>query len=264
MNNVNNIKKIGTTDINKTNNNNVCNNCVMCGNTAQNGLFGEVPEVREVREVPEVHEVHLKNTISCIVNGTYNEHNEYNQIVLCDVCQSNHAMFSKTFCINELLLSKHDLEGLRYFIKGSSKLFLEDDIQILIEQKYGDINSYNIYKENKITNKKQKQTVHQTLIQQRKEQLIDKLIEYKLEYKPYGDCYTYVHYGYPKIDNVIENELEKYKKIFSRKQEILCECEKLGRSLDEQIGSEHYNYIYGISNLYKSSDTNDDHVILFD
>lgn len=183
-----------------------------------------------------------------------------NQFTLCVTCQNNYALFSKSFCVNELLLSKSDLENLRYFMKGQTKLFLEEDVHMLIKKKYGDIDTYNDYKKQKLLIKVNRQIQQQKIKDERKKKLIDKLGEYKLEYKTYGDCYTYVQYGYPELDKIIENELEKYKIIFSKKIEII----NRGEQLDEQIGSEHYNYIYGITENFNNIQKNDEHMILFD
>jgi len=198
----------------------------------------------------------------CVKCKNMNNKKQPMQFTLCDTCQNNYALFSKSFCINELLLSKSDLEDLRYFIKGQTKLFLEEDIQMLIKKKYGDNDAYNHYKQQKISTKVSKQIQQQKLRDERKMKLIDVLSEYKLEYKTYGDCYTYVQYGYPELNKIIENELEKYKIIFSKKIEII----NSGEQLNEQIGSEHYNYIHGISKNLNTvrNNENDEHMILFD
>ena len=202
------------------------------------------------------------NKNNCLI--CQNIKNIKKQFIICDLCQKNYALFSKSFCINELLLSKSDLEELNYFLKGTTKLFLEDDIQILIKKKYGDINNYNTYKQNKLSTKMQRLNLQQKIREERKNELINRLSEYKLEYKTYGDCYTHVQYGYPEINTIIENELEKYKKIFSKKQEIINTCNEL----NEEIGSKHYKYIHGITKDFNNSDEfnnhNNDHMILFD
>lgn len=44
---------------------------------------------------------------------------------------------------------------------------------------------------------------------ERKNDLMTHFLDNKLEYKEYGDCYLYVKYGKPPIDEIIENEKKK-------------------------------------------------------
>lgn len=134
--------------------------------------------------------------------------------VLCDICQNQNALYSKSFCINELLLSKSDLDNIRCFYKGNAKLFLEYDVRSLIKQKYGSENDYTDYKQNKILQKYKKINNILQKREDRRKILMEQLADYKLELKTYGDCYTFIQFGYPKLENVIKNELEKCRQKF--------------------------------------------------
>ena len=131
--------------------------------------------------------------------------------VLCDECFNNNATYTKSFCLDHLLLNRLEIDNLKYFYKNNSKLYLEDDIKKLIYSNYGD--GYEKYKEQKLIKKNNLSARAQSKREERREQLYQKLIDNKLKYKTHGDCYTYVMYGYPDLDTVIENELEKCKKM---------------------------------------------------
>lgn len=136
--------------------------------------------------------------------------------IICDECQTLHTLFARTFCLTNLLLNKKDLDTLKCFKKSNQKLYLEDDIQNLIKIKYG--NEYINYKQQKILHKYKRLTNKNNIIEERRKILLEKLAEYKIECKKFGDCYSYIQFGYPDVDMVIKNELEKYKNIFSNQQ----------------------------------------------
>ena len=153
--------------------------------------------------------------IFCCASTSYRLKNDKSFIV-CNECQQNNEMFTRTYCINNLLLNKSDLNSIKCFYKSNQKLYLKDDIQILIMLKYG--NDYVNYKEKKLLHKYKRISNINLQRDERKEKLMEKLAEYKLEYKNYGDCYSYVQFGFPDVDIVIINELEKYRNIFSKQQ----------------------------------------------
>ena len=75
----------------------------------------------------------------------------------------------------------------------------------------------------------------------------------KLEYKNYGDCFSFVYYGDPSIETVIENELKKLDCKSARKIKLAEQLLKLNIPLDETLPS-CYNYInnIGCKNLYQT------------
>lgn len=160
--------------------------------------------------------------IFCNVSTSYRLTDD-NSFIVCDECQMTHNLFARTFCINNLLLNKRDLNTLKCFHKSNKKLYLESDIQKLIVIKYGnDHLNYETYKDKKLLQKYTKLSNINIQRELRKTQLMEKLAEYKLECKNYGDCYSYIQFGYPDVNTVIGNELEKYRNIFSKQQCEIC------------------------------------------
>lgn len=78
--------------------------------------------------------------------------------------------------------------------------------------------------------------------QYRKNKLINKLQENKLMMKHNGDCYSYIKYGHPGIEQVINNELLKTEYKTNRKIKLAKKLSKLNIVLDESLPS-CYNYI---------------------
>lgn len=185
-----------------------------------------------------------ENSNKCIICNlsTPYRSNENISFVMCDQCQTNHALYNKTFCINELLLDKNDIDQIRYFYKGNTKLFLENDIKILIEHKYGTYDEYKNYKEQKLLQKYKKINNITEKRQNRKLLLIRELSENKLDLKMHGDCYTYIQFGYPELDIVIKNELEKSKEYFIRYNESFNYKNTSHKDEDEYSISSIINY----------------------
>lgn len=167
--------------------------------------------------------------------------------IVCDECQQKYDLFTKSYCMDTLLLNKNDLDALKCFHKSNQKLYLKDDIQKLIAIKYGD--DYKNYKEKKLLQKYKRISNINSRREERKKNLVEKLADYKIECKNYGDCYTYIQFGYPDIDVVVTNELEKYKNIFSKQQ--------LEANLHFFCILNNNEYCYGIEEI------NDDNTISF-
>ena len=69
----------------------------------------------------------------------------------------------------------------------------------------------------------------------------------KLEFKNYGDAYSYIHYGKPSLENIINDELDKNKQKNTRRMMLAKELHKLNIPLDETLNS-CYEYINNINN----------------
>ena len=94
--------------------------------------------------------------------------------------------------------------------------------------KYG--NEYINYKEKKLLYKYKRLSNVNNIREERRKILLEKLAEYKLECRNHGDCYSYIQFGYPDVDTVINNELEKYRNIFSKQK-----CEPNTSSIDKNM-----------------------------
>ncbi|AYV76347.1 MAG: hypothetical protein Terrestrivirus5_169 [Terrestrivirus sp.] len=193
---------------------NHCNSIHNCKQLSENINSDDKEFDYKINSIMEITNKCLTCDIStqykrCLVNNTY-----LLSFILCDVCQSQNALYSKSFCINDLLLSKSDLDNIRCFHKGNTKLFLECDIRLLIKLKYGSESDYKDYKQNKIFQKYKKINNILQKREDRRKSLMEQLADHKLEFKTYGDCYTFIQFGYPELETVIKNELEKCKQMF--------------------------------------------------
>lgn len=175
-----------------------------------------------------------------------------NNFVLCSNCKKSSKLYSKTFCLEQLLLPINDLSSLKYLYCKSSrtKYYLDDDIENIVKIKFNEIEKN---KERKMARIKHLESL-QCL---RKEKLEQSLAEYKLDVKPFGDCFTYIKYGYPKIEIVIKNEINKSIELSKRKRTLFKELQKFGLPYNETKNSICYDFVNGISNKTLNDIIND-------
>lgn len=69
----------------------------------------------------------------------------------------------------------------------------------------------------------------------RKKEIIETFKMNKLEFNMVGDCYSYIHYGKPDIDIIINNEIDKLKMKNSRRIELANLLNLRNIKLDESI-----------------------------
>lgn len=174
-----------------------------------------------------------------------------NHFVLCSLCKKSSKLYSKTFCLKQLLLSTNDLKSLKYlYSKNKIKYYLDEDIENIIKIKFKEIEKN---KEKKLARAKH----YEKLQCLRKEKLQKSLAEYKLDIKPFGDCFTYIKYGYPNLETVIKNEINRSMELSRRKKILFEELQKFGLVYNDTANSICYEYINGISNK-SLNDTIDD------
>lgn len=189
--------------------------------------------------------------------------------ILCNKCIKIKKLISFTKCKKMYFLTNADVNGLKYLYisnkKNISKFYIYDEIETIIINKYGTINK--ITELTTIKNKQieQKHLKKQALIKKRKDELLEILTANKLELKNYGDCYSYIHFGTPSIDDIIINslnnlndkqnrrielstELSKYYIKFDEKNSYCCDyvnnigCSDLNSTI-ENIVMSHYGYV---------------------
>lgn len=80
---------------------------------------------------------------------------------------------------------------------------------------------------------------------QRKKELISTLEKHNLKYKHYGDCYSFVHHGEPKLSVVIKNEQIKEQNKAARRDTLRPHLDKLNIAMDEDLPSV-YNYVHNV------------------
>jgi len=180
--------------------------------------------------------------------------NPIDYFALCTNCTSTSKLYSKTFCIKHLLLSDDDLKFLKCLHNDNdtcrSKYYLDDDIENIIKNKFDEIKK-------SMERRKNKRMKSEKMASIRKENLIQRLSEFKLNYKNFGDCYTYVKYGYPNIETVIQNEISRSIELSKRKKILYKELQKYNLPYDETANLTCYNFVNGISNK-SLNDTIDD------
>lgn len=178
--------------------------------------------------------------------------NEGQQFVLCNDCHNSSKLYSKTFCLKQLLLSKSDIAPLKYLHNKNTKIkyYLDEDIENIVKTKFDKI------EKNKIK-KMEKAKQLEFMKHERLKVLVQRLSEYKLEYKPYGDCYLYVAYGYPDIETVVRNEINKSIELSRRKKILYKELQKFNLSYSDTQNSICYEFINGITDKSINEVVND-------
>lgn len=176
---------------------------------------------------------------------------EKNCFMLCENCKNCSKLYSKTFCLRNLLLSKNDLISLKYLHnKKKTKYYLDDDIENIIKIKFDEIQK-NKEKRNKRIKKQE------SIEFIRRKTLGNRLAEYKLEIKPFGDCFTYIKYGYPSIDVVIQNEISKSIELTRRKKILYKKLQQFNLPYNETYDSCCYKFVNGISDRSLNETIND-------
>lgn len=166
---------------------------------------------------------------------------------LCENCQKNREFVPEIDCCGKYDLIKGETENLRklYFenINNSLMFFLETDIEDILETKYGSNCIYIKKLINTNTNIKKNNT-----IKKRRKKLIKELKLHKLEYKKHGDCFSYIHFGFPDIREVIDNELHKMEERIDRMYNLATTLSVMGRSFNEK-NQLHIDYINNSTSL---------------
>lgn len=185
--------------------------------------------------------------IKCRKCDCYTHHSDSlidsnNQFVLCNNCKETSKLYSKTFCLKQLLLSINDISRLKYLYNGNNKTkyYLDDDIEGIIKILF---NKLEKNRGKKIARKQHLESLQCS----RKDQLTRALSEYKLDIKNFGDCFTYIKYGYPDIDIVVKNEISKSIELARRKKILFKELQKFGLPYNETKNSICYEFINGIT-----------------
>ena len=162
----------------------------------------------------------------------------------CGECLNNLNVCSKDNCRKVFLLTDDDLkqERLIYLFNSNNKFYLYDDVKKIALVKHGSFDNLEQLLKVK-QNKKKLNADKLKKIKNEREHKLRMLFDYhKLEYKNYGDCYSYIHYGKPCLEDVLSNELKKVNEKFSRKMLLANKLSNLNIPLDESLQS-CYEYI---------------------
>ena len=186
------------------------------------------------------------NTIIKINNNfhhkdIYNTHN-----VLCNECKKNIILYNKTESKKMFYLNDKDFINIKpYYSTNRSILYSHSDLIQSAIHKYGNLDI--------ITNKKKKEELKKNKLLQiknenkkiREELIIEYFNNNKLELKPYGDCYSFINNGYPPLNEIIQNEINKNEQKNIKRNELATELYKLNITYDESL-DECYKYINNI------------------
>lgn len=171
--------------------------------------------------------------------------NKYN--ILCQTCIKVSKLCSKTKSQRLFLLNDNSYHSIKpVYIKNLSQSFyLYEEVEKLAIEKHGSIeNLENIIKD-KHEKKRRRQNIKNDIIKEREIELKQTFLNHKLEFKNHGDCYSYIHYGTPSIEEVLRSEYNKNNEKFNRKRKIakkLSDCE----IPFEETTKACYEYINGI------------------
>jgi len=140
---------------------------------------------------------------------------EDEHFLLCSKCKKKDILISKTESIKKYILVNEDFINIPYMyfknVNNISKLFRHSDIINIGINKHGSLENINkklqerVNKYNNITKKKL------INIEDRKQKIIKTFMINKLYFRNSGDCYSYINYGTPLLQEVVIAEINKLK-----------------------------------------------------
>lgn len=167
----------------------------------------------------------------------------------CKKCIKLLKFCSKSKCKKLFLLNDIDVKNLKIVFLNNNRqhFFLYDDIKDIIIKKYGSFNNLQKIINQKSIDKQLKIQKNNNIKANREKLLKDCFLLNKIEFKNYGDCYSYINYGKPDLEIVLQNELNKINEKNSRRIKLANELKNLNINLDESLTS-CYEYINKIGN----------------
>lgn len=173
----------------------------------------------------------------------HNDTNSINYHFLCKKCLKKLKVCSKSKCKKLFLLNDIDIKNLKIiYLDNNQHFFLYEEVKKVVINKYGNLDNLQKILDKKSDEKKLKIQKNNFIKTERENILMEAFKFNKLEYKNYGDCYSYINYGEPSLETVINNELIKIKDKNNRRMELAHELKKLNINLDESLKS-CYEYI---------------------
>ncbi|CAH6421126.1 Hypothetical protein KVN_LOCUS148 [uncultured virus] len=175
--------------------------------------------------------------------------------IFCKKCLYCLPLVSNSFCKKNYLLNQSDIANIKFIYienpHNKKKMYLLDEIKQIIINKYGNTQKLDNLKNMKHEKFTIKNKVKILKKNERYEELLKVFKENKLEFKNYGDCYSYINYGKPCIQTILNDELKSIKFKNERRIELAKELNKLNIPFDEKLKT-CYNFINGIG--YKPID----------
>jgi hypothetical protein len=171
---------------------------------------------------------------------------------LCSKCIKYYDFISKTDCKKRYMLTDSDIEeyNILYFENPKNKISLYNRKEILLvaANKHGGLDKLKNILELREHKTKLKNEKNKKIKEERKHKIIKEFRDNKLKFKYIGDSYSYINYGTPSINSIIQNEFEKINKRKVRFNKLAKELNKINIPLDESIETCH-NYINNIGHL---------------
>jgi len=168
--------------------------------------------------------------------------------MFCKNCLGNMEICSKSKSKKIFHLTDDDIKNVKliYLENNTTHQFYKyQDIKNVLINKYGSISNLQsvINKKNEIKEIKNKKSESAKL--QRELKIRETFQMNKLEFKNYGDVYTFIHYGKPDLNTVVNNELIKINQKNVRRNTLANKLNQLNISIDESLKS-CYEYINNI------------------
>jgi len=164
--------------------------------------------------------------------------------IYCKKCLQSLKVCSKTNAKTMFLLKDGDLAGLKnIYLEGSNHVFYKyDDVEKLIVNKYGSTDNLKDIIAKRKEEYEARNVKKNKLKEERKQILKEAFLFNKLEFKNHGDCYSFVNYGKPSLDVVVNNEIMRVMERENRIKSLDAKLREKGLIYDETIGA-CYEYI---------------------
>lgn len=185
------------------------------------------------------------NKQKIIINSHYVKDKHH---LLCKRCLNNIEICSKSKCKKVFFLIDSDIKNIKliYLENNMTHQFYKyQDIKSVVINKYGSFGNLQEIINKKNQMQKSKNIKNENIKLKRESELKQEFEFNKLEFRNYGDAYSYINYGKPNLDIVINNELIKITAKNSRRIALAKELKQLNIPLDESLKS-CYEYINGI------------------
>lgn len=174
------------------------------------------------------------------------KHSSNSHFLLCKSCKDDYELCSLTQCKQNYLLTENDLFNLKHLyyenVNNIIKQYKKDDVEFLAINKFGDMDKV---VEQKTINKRKiliKQKNKDKEIRIRAKNIRDTFLDNKLNFDYSGDCYSYINYGTPSIENVVEKTIQKNIRKNKRRLKLARKLTQKNLPFDESI-KPCYQYI---------------------
>ena len=183
-------------------------------------------------------------------NITINSHYSADKYYLiCKKCLCDIEICSKTKSKQIFHLTDSDIQNIRLIYLENNTIYQfykYEDIKNAVIAKYGTLQNFQVINLKKSESREVKIKKMEDNKLLREKIIKDTFRDNKLEFKNYGDTYTYIHYGKPSIEIVLQNELNKLNQKTNRRKTLAMELHKIDIPLNESLKS-CYEYINALN-----------------